>query len=211
MLNVRARNRGITLMELLIGTGIALLLLTGLIMAFTSSTKTSSDTLKRVRQSADLRGAMGLIVKDLRRAGYWGNATSGSGAGSGWSNPFGAIDTATPGCISFRYDRDGDGALGAAENFGFRLNAGAVESMTAGDAANCAAGGNTWEAMTDPKASVVTVLTFQLYEEAVAVSGGGQVVVRTVEIALTGQPVNDASGTQQLAETVRIRNDLFRP
>lgn len=211
MLIARRSCGGFTLMELLFGVGIALLLLTGLIMTFTSSTKTSSDTLKRVRQGADLRGAMAMMVRDLRRAGYWAGATSGSGAGAAYNNPFAAIDTATAGCISYRYDHNADGSLGAPENFGFRVSAGAIEAMTGGDAADCAAAGNTWEAITDSKVHLVTALTFELSEEPAAVSGGGQIVVRQVEIKLAGQLAGDAGAKQQLAETVRIRNDLFRP
>ena len=206
----RRRSGGFTLMELMIGLGIALLLLTGLIMAFTSSTKTTSDTLKRVRQTQDLRGAMAAMVRDLRRAGYWAGAASASGSGAAYSNPFAAIDASTAGCISFRYDRDGNGSAGAGENFGYRLNGGAIESMIAGDASNCAAAGNTWEALTDAKVNVVTVLAFTLGEESVS-AGAGRIVVRQVAIQMEGNVAGNTATKQQLAETVRIRNDQYTP
>lgn len=205
MLKPARHCRGFTLMELIVGVGIALLVLTGLIMAFTSNTKTSSETLQRVRQSQDLRGAMGMMVRDLRRAGYWAQAPSGSGAGAAYSNPFATIDAATAGCISFRYDRDSDGSASASENFGFRLNGGAVETMTAGDASNCTAAGNTWEAITDAKVNPVTELAFTLNEEETA-----SIVVRSVDISLKGHLAADAKSTQALTETVRIRNDLYK-
>lgn len=206
----RRHARGFTLMEVLVGAGIALLVVTGLILAFTASTKSTSDTLRRVKQTQDLRGAMAMMVRDVRRAGYWANAVSGSGAGAGYSNPFGAIDSAMPGCLSFRYDRDGDGAAGASENFGYRLNAGAVEAMTAGDASNCAAAGNTWEALTDAKVNTVSALAFAVTEES-ASAGTGTIVVRTVEIRLEGNVAGSSAAKQQLVESVRIRNDLYRP
>ncbi len=209
----RPQNRsqcGFTLAEMMIGVVIALFLLSGLILSFTATTKSSSDTLRAAKGAQDLRGAMMMMARDLRRAGYWANAASMTGSPA-TVNPFAALNTATAGCVLFAYDQNSNGTLDANESFGYRLKSGAIEARTAGATDDCAAAANTWEALTDAKVNTVNTLTFTLAELAAPVTGGGNMMVRQVTIDTAAQLARDAAVKQTFTETVRIRNDVFRP
>ena len=209
--HARARRmHGFTLAEMMVGVAISLFLLTGLILAFTSASKSSSDTLRLLKGSQDLRGAMLLMGRDVRRAGYWANATTMVGSKT-TVNPFAAINTAVAGCILFSYDQNSNGALDAAESFGYRLKNGVIEARTGGSTDDCNGAGNTWEALTEPNVNQVTALAFGLSEKAAAISGGGQMIVREVVIDAAAQLTRDASVKQTFSETIRIRNDAYRP
>ena len=204
------RMRGFTLTEMMIGVAISLFLLTGLLMAVTTATKSSSDTLGAVKGAQDLRGAMLMIGRDLRRAGYWASATGMVGDNT-VVNPFGVVNTAVAGCILFSYDRNDNGVRDAAESFGYRLNNGVIEARTAGASDDCTGGGHTWEALTDAKVNTVSALTFTQAEKSAAITGGGQMVVREVSVDAAAALTRDASVKQSFTETIRVRNDLYRP
>lgn len=204
------RQRGFTLGELMIGVALALFLLSGLILTFTSTTKSSVDTLRAAKGSQDLRGAMMMMARDLRRAGYWANAASMTGSPA-TVNPFATLNTAAAGCVLFAYDQNGNGTLDVGESFGYRLNGGAIEARTAGAADDCAAATNSWEALTDAKVNAINTLTFTLAELAAPITGGGNMIVRQVTIDAAAQLARDAAVKQTFTETVRIRNDVYRP
>lgn len=66
------RQRGVTLVELMVAIVVTLILLAGLIQVYLSSKQgyNAQEQLSRMQESGRL--AMDLITTDLRRAGYWG-------------------------------------------------------------------------------------------------------------------------------------------
>jgi type II secretory pathway component PulJ len=125
------------------------------------------------RLNQELRVAMNMMTRDLRRAGFWGGDKNGAGpiagqgvlntlptAGTpGTPNSFANIAVTGGSCITFSYDEDNNGLSATTESRGFQLDGGAVESGT-NTGGGCGTG--TWTAITDPNAVVITGLTFNL-------------------------------------------------
>lgn len=222
------RQRGFSLVEILISMTLGLFLLLGLTTFMANTLVSDTKTMLMSRLNQEARSAMLLMVREIRRAGYWGTPTfalgplTGAGAGSLFINPFAAITPITPGvpgsCILFRYDKNHNALPEASEFFGFlRTNAGVVQ-MYAGTGATTCAGGVGWAALTDARNSNVTALSFALSAAAPAyvLEGplgalGPSIRVRYVTIQMTVQSKADPSLTLRLQETVKLENDLFCP
>jgi len=83
LIKPRYRNRGFSMVELMVALVITLILLAGIGQIFLSSKKSFviQNTLGRIQENG--RYAMGVLANDLRRAGYWGgNADINSIMGS---------------------------------------------------------------------------------------------------------------------------------
>jgi prepilin peptidase dependent protein B len=212
-------SRGLTLVELLVSLAIGLLVLTAVLSFNINSLRTNRATLQNSRLNQELNGAMEMMVRDIRRAGYWGLSHSAIGNASIYTaNPFisdlggtnGGINTSTAGCILFRYDRDDDGSLAdpSSERAGFRLSGGAVQMMTTASSTAHTCTGGTWESITDNKLSEVTGLTFVKTHTSFTASSG-VVCTREIAITLTGRLVSDTSISQSLSQVVRVRADWY--
>lgn len=68
----RVKCEGFNLLELLIAIALGAIIAAATISVYVSSATTNSDSLRGTRLSQELRGAMGMITRDLRRAGSWG-------------------------------------------------------------------------------------------------------------------------------------------
>lgn len=174
------------------------------------------------RLNQQLQGALQIMTADIRRAGYWANANNDIGADAN-SNPFmasGADITigASNTCILFTYDRNGDGSLPSIgsssddERYGYRLSGGAIQTRPWGASFSCSAANSAWENVTDPTVVTITALTFTLTTQTLATGPGTAALnMRSVDISVTGQLVNDSTVTKTLTQHVRIRNDKFTP
>lgn len=141
------KNRGMTLIELMIAMLLGIIIVSGTIAMYISTLRGSTDTLNSARLNYDLDSVMQLMVNDIRRAGYWGGAIVNSVA---TDNPFtdGAANilisdytdtdgtTYADGCILYSYDVDDgddsttpdtpDGNVNEDEYYGFRIDRSAV-------------------------------------------------------------------------------------
>jgi prepilin peptidase dependent protein B len=230
------RQHGLGLVELLIASAIGLFLLAGLTDFLSRSLVASGRNFQDARLTQDLNVAMDLITRDLRRAGYSSTAQGATAAAAAPPNPFtantpaaaagtndGGINLATAGCVLYAYDLPAsqDGNLNVAERLGFRLQAGAVQAGTSATSCN----DGTWQAVTDPSVSTVTVLTFQyldgiggvaapqlpfVADTGVAAGVTWAVCTRLIQVTLTGQLRGDPNVTHTLTQSVRVRNDWYR-
>lgn len=118
-----SRARGASLVELLVGVALALFILSGLVVVFVGGLEGSRRMLLEARLRQDMRAAMELVTRDLRRGGYWGNAISRTVVPEGVTtpvnyadpcsttpgaafNPYGCITTSGATQIDYRYSRD---------------------------------------------------------------------------------------------------------
>lgn len=124
------RQRGLGLVELLVGVAIAMVLIAGASLVYVNSLRgtTASSALMQVNQT--LRTVSGVIEYDLHRAGYWGRAAAGgatpnpfmvraaSGSGTASTDLF---VSAGQDCILYTFDLNSDGVVDPAgsEFFGF--------------------------------------------------------------------------------------------
>ncbi len=233
---VQRRASGFSLVELMISIAVGLVVLAGITTMFAHNVKAGGDAMKMARLNQELQAVMSMMTRDIRRAGYWGNASSAIGAplNPANTNPFDDPATFTRvatgnhgtaplnSCITFSYDRDGDGnidlgssgaspANNADERLGFRLNSGALEARKSGAA--CTAGG--WEDLTDTATTAITSLTFNLVTRSVDIDGArpatSNIIVREVTITLSGRLRRDTAVSRTLRDKVRVHNDLYQP
>jgi type IV pilus assembly protein PilW len=208
-----------SLTELMIGLTVGLIVLAGTLSLFSGHLRGNNDLMRTTRLNNELRGAMDMIVRDLRRASYWGDSVSGV-----WypnipqllDNPFLAVDAATAGEITYRYDIDSNGVVGANETFRIRHNAGdGTIEMLQLDPDGAVTG---TVPITDEELTSISALTFTPVDRTATTTclnpGPGAVAptppvihIRQVTVTLTGQLRADPTVTRTLTESVRLRND----
>lgn len=220
------RQRGLSIVELMVGTAIGLVVVSGAIKVFVDLFSNNRRQLVEVRLNQDLRAAADIIARDLRRSGYWENAASGV-AVAATDNPFVNDTVTTIGAnqITYAYDRNRDGILTPnTEQSGFRLTGSVIEMRVAGG----------WQQLTDPGSVEITAFSVQNAASAtqtfssaeycpcvsastpcdpavVAASASAPLVVkRWVNIVISGRAPTDATMTRQIVEAVRLRNDEIR-
>lgn len=171
-LSKHQHQRGISLVELMVGLVVALVVLWGISAVYLNTAATGKTTHAATQLNQDLRAMMDIMVADIRRAGSWGNATSGR-------NPFSAsdtdlaiiaTDTSTPQigrCILYSYDATFAGGAGgtvdAGDIFGFRVSNGVLQTLvqgsltTTGTAATACANNAIWADLSDSRTTTLAM------------------------------------------------------
>lgn len=219
---------GLSIVELMVGVAVGLLIVGGATKLIVDYLVSNKRLLVETRVNQELRAAADLVARDLRRAGYWNNATAGVGGAGAIANPhtsgLGAV-TSTATSVNYSYSRDAAAQLNgldAAEEAGFQL-AGNVLQMKI-------AQGN-WQPVTDP--STVNITSFSVTAAVpalvndlssycgclsrltctlatIAATGTPpRLTIPTFNIAVTGQSVADSTIQRTLNETVRVRNAVM--
>lgn len=215
-------DRGASIVELLIGIAIGLFIAAGATLLLTSQLGDNRRLLLEAQVQQDLRAAADLMSRDLRRAGYWGNAYRYVWAqtAADVSNPY--QDTTSLGTTGLVYSRSIDeeagplgvdaGVVSASERIGFRLNTTdhMIETLI----------GGSWQALTDREVLRVTQFELRLHTQNIALpcgapcpaSGpGGCPLVqhsRYVTLVISAQAVHDATVQRSLSDTIGLRNDV---
>jgi len=218
MLSNLNKNEGVTLIELLVALTINIIIFVAMIGFFSSNLAHYNKEIKMDKLNQELETVMQLMTNDIRRAGYWANAKNDLGATQS-TNPFTSTSNSTDinlpssSCILFTYDHRKTGSLPSIsttddDRYGFRLNNQILQIRPFGLSPFSCTG--TWENMTDPNVVLITSLTFTL-NSTTASSGSLSVVLRSVDISITGQLATDSTITKTLTQHVRIRNDKVMP
>jgi len=213
------KQNGFSLIELMIAILIGLIVLAATITIYIITIQSSSDTLRSAQLNQDLGIAMTIMTNDIRRAGYWGGAVTGSDAKN---NPFNDIQILDGGsCILYTYDGvNADGTLDTNEYYGFKLNNGTIEIKSAGaDNTDCAVG--TWTDMLGNQVEM-TALSFNSNNSKcknattgesntcalITVSTGDDIAeIRQVDIQMAGRVTSDISIQAVINNSVRVRNN----
>lgn len=213
---------GFTFTELMVALTLNALLFAALLTIFLANINHYRKVVNTNRLNHQLQTAMDLMVSDIRRAGYWANASSDIN-GVQNQNPFMAAGTdisinGAGDCILLSFDRNDDGSLpgiSAAiddERYGYRLMGNSLQGRPPGADFSCSAASNNWENLTDPKFVTLTNLSFVLNTTTLTTGPGSKgIYLRSIDISLTGQLTGDSSITRTLTQHVRIRNDKFFP
>jgi prepilin peptidase dependent protein B len=129
----RRAQRGLSIIELMVGFAVGLFIVGGAIKLFVDYVSSNRRLLLETRVNQDLRAGADLVVRDLRRSGYWQSAVSqfwvptATGVGGSYTaNQYrtvdldGAVTGACPGAptrqgsnIRFAYAKDADNAVSA--------------------------------------------------------------------------------------------------
>lgn len=217
MLSVRARaQNGASIMELLIGMTVGLIILAGASTLFVNYLSSNRILLLSTRLTEEMRAATELVERDLQRAGYWSNAVSAvynATAATQPVNPYADITAGTG--LDYAYALHNNTAVATDESFAFRLTKangiGTLEMRKSG----------VWTAVTSPDATNVTaftitpvVRTILLSEYCVKPCPSGsttcppQIQLRQYDLAFSAQAVVDPTIRRQVAESIRVRNDV---
>lgn len=183
------QQRGLTLIELMVGIAVGLLVLIIVANIYMANIKATRENILANNLDSTLRSAMALMADEIRRAGYWHGIPTADGVdldnltgnpfmqkAAPQLNLFLGEDTGMPAnsCVTFSYDGNQDGAasdISAEErrdHLGFKLvsdsGVGTIrfrDSAFLSDAANCA-GGLWGEAITDQEIISIDALEFSL-------------------------------------------------
>jgi type IV pilus assembly protein PilW len=185
----RSRQRGLTIIELIIGMAVGLLVVGGAISMYVQAIRSSNDTLRSSKLNQEISALMSVIVNDVRRAGFWGGVIPGEYAENPFSQTGATILTVLDdmannadqgpigqgSCLVYTYDAtylpgNVAGTLDSTDLFGFRLNGTVVQMRATGvvDGAACVGGtcnscsNGVWQNVTDPDLIEITALNFDL-------------------------------------------------
>lgn len=215
---VATRQRGLSLVELMVGLAIGLLVVAGATLVTSTQLNDSRRLLIETQMQQDLRAAADIITRDLRRTGSWGYGNLARD--TVWSaaspvpsvNPYTNVTlTGTPATeVAYSYYRK-SGTVGP---FGFKLDGGVIKSYITG---------TSWQELTDSR--VMTVTTFTVTpSDGPAVQlpcphdcpGGGTAcfptwTVRQLVVDITAQSVADPAIVRSIRAVAKPRNDLLTP
>lgn len=201
----KAKQQGLSIVELMITITLGLLLMAALTAVFANTLGVNSRSLKLSQVHEEATAVMGLMVGELRRTGYRGDAAElvydPANASTAFNNTI-VVSQFTGeqanSCILFSYDEDADGVHdGSSENMGFRVRDSQIQRRQA--SAGCDGGG--WQNLTSSDMLVVTNLQFTLTEQMVELVNEQRVTI-ALEVAMP----SDAEITRTLTSEVVIRN-----
>jgi type II secretory pathway component PulJ len=212
---------GASLMELMISLALSLLVTTAMVVLMSNSMGTATRIIQMTQLSDELRNAMSMMTRDLRRSNYSANAAycyANSDCGiDGSAAQVGDIVIDGGSCMTFNLDRNQDGNASTDPAGGFRLSdAGGVGflEMWVGDSEpECADdNGGNWVEVTDP--DYVDITDFEIDDSnsivgSITTEGGGTLTQRTrqISIRVEGQLLLDDNITRRLEDTIKVRND----
>ncbi|HEV7578342.1 MAG TPA: prepilin-type N-terminal cleavage/methylation domain-containing protein [Caldimonas sp.] len=214
----RRQERGLSMIELLVGAAIGLIVVAGAGSIVAANQVDARRVQLESRLMQDLRAAAELVARDLRRAGHWAAAASGVRRGDDVvaTNPHVEIAPAsaasTAVALSFSTGAGDPASVDDAERFGFRLRNGAIEMQL---------GARNWQALSDPGTVVVTSFSVVPHVDEVELGtfcakpcavGSTTCPPRqqicSYAIALAGRSAVDPLVTRSLRSGVRVRNDV---
>lgn len=215
--------RGLSIVELMVGVAIGLFVVAGATLAVTGQLSENRRLLEDTRIQQDLRAAVAIISRDIRRAAYTGLAYRGvwplDNAAGSLTNAYAAMTPVSGATGQVVYSASKalspgqeDNVLTDDEVSGFRYNANAksIEMQL---------GRGNWQALTDPASVVITRFDITVNDADLDVPCAQQCPVgpngralklstRNVQFTIVGQSATDPTVIRTLSNAVRVRNDI---
>lgn len=228
----RWHQRGLSIVELLVGITIGLFIVAGATLMLTTQLGDNRRLLLEAQMQQDMRAAADMIARDIRRAGYWAAARQQvwpTGAVLVDTNPYRTLLTDGTGQVVYDRSTDEEGALigtddgvvdstakpsQTREHVGFRYNSTAktIDYLL----------GTSWQALTDSAVLQVTQFELAFNTQDLPLPCGVQCPVtgpggcglvqraRDVSITIVAQAVHEPGLQRTLRDNVRLRNDEVR-
>jgi hypothetical protein len=214
-------------MEVMVAMSISLVVTAAMVALMSNSLGTTARIVKMTKLSDDMRVAMQMMTRDVRRSSYNADAMLC------YSNPNcdtdGSIVTAgditindTNTCFTYLLDRDHDGDSTENDAGGFRHmtvgGVGVIEMWTGGASPDCAsvAGTAGWVQITNPDNMDIfgfTVDDTELsYTQLIQNDGFGNTMsqrVRKLRMNIRGRLVVDNTIVRRMEDVINVRNDLL--
>jgi type II secretory pathway component PulJ len=231
MINFRKQQAGATLMEVLVAMSISLVVTASMVALMANSLGSTTRIIKMTKLADDMRVAMQMMTRDVRRSSFNANAmlcygnedcgTDGTLTVAGDINLVDIDADDVNDCFTFQMDRDFDGDSTENDAGGFRRvsvgDVGVLEMWTGGAAPDCtaAAGSAGWVEVTN--SADVDITGFSIdenlsYTEVVLQDVYGNTLsqkVRKLRMNLQGQLVMDPTIVRRVEDVISVRNDLL--
>ncbi|HSB24589.1 MAG TPA: prepilin-type N-terminal cleavage/methylation domain-containing protein [Burkholderiaceae bacterium] len=212
----RQRQQGLSMVELMVGVAIGLFVVAGATMAVSNQLGDNRRLMLETQTQQDLRAAVDVIARELRRSGYWARAQDGvwyAGAVAVTANPYTAMTPASgvANDVRFGYSRGAveNNALDATDEAGFRVVDNAIQMRTGGQ----------WQTLTDNTTLRITSFRVTLIGQDVplacftpcpvgATACPPTQTVREAKVEISGTATHDPSVQRNARSQVRLRNDV---
>ena len=195
MARTNASVRGVSLVELMVALVAGMIVVGAVLALVLAIMKSDRQTLQVTRLNQELRATLAVVANDLRRARSVQDPLSTAVVVTG--NPYGAVSTATSGCVVYAYD----GAINGPWHIVRLLSGTVVMQGAAARPADCA-GGGTPVALGSRQVEV-TALSFSPTTTASTppvVTDEG--VVRDFTITITGRLIDQDTGLSSVSRTM---------
>lgn len=217
-------SRGFSIMEVLIASSLSLVVTASMVALMVSSLSNTARLVKMTVLTDDLRIAMQMMSRDVRRSNYSANsvhcfANPDCVSDGTLSSPGDVQISETNDCFIFNMDRDHDGDATENSAGGFRRavvsGVGVIQMWVGDDAAECSGSDANWVAVTDPddiEISSFSVDDLLSYTEVVYDDGDGQQLfqkVRKVRMSIVGQLHVDNTIQRTIEDVIKLRNNLY--
>lgn len=222
------RQRGLSIVELMVGVTIGLLVVAASALLVSGQLTENRRLLLETQLQQDLRATTDIVVRDLRRAGFWSDAPISGPWSTENANPqCNRYATVTPGSSSvvYRYYRN----AGSNSALGIKLQDGVLKSAIQGpstvDPSTCtqSAVPQTWQELTDSRTLRITRFDISLADDGstpqalpcakLCADGSTQcwprLQVRLLNLRIDAESVADPSVKRTMEATVKLRSDFI--
>ena len=222
--NPGARQAGTSLVEILVAMLLSMITTGAMLGLMSNSLSSTASIVQQTKLTDDLRVAMTMMSRDLRRSNYTADSihcyANPDCAVDGSLDMAGDIEISDGGdCFVFNLDRDSDGVASSDAPGGFRWvvnnGIGELQTWVGSGAAACDAASVSWRSVTD--ATVLDVTGLQVddslsYEEVIFDDGEGTQYsqrVRRVRINISGRLRSNESVQRTLEDVIKLRNNVY--
>lgn len=202
----RSVQRGVSLIELMVGIAISLFMLAGIVIFFVNFLIENRRQNIETRVTQQIRSATEFMARDIRRAGFWQNSLNGTTLTPG-ANPYIGIQ-APSGALDYQLSIQGeDDIVTSSEELGFKVSQQVLQNR-----AN--------QPLTDPAVVLIESLVITDTSPPRAslghfcptactsgTLGCPELQIRHFTIALAGRATQDASIRREIKLGVRVRAD----
>jgi len=234
--SLNRKQAGASLMEVMIAMSISLVVTAAMIALMANSLGTTTRIIQMTKLSDDMRVALQMMSRDVRRSSYNANSIY-CYANTDCADDAIAVDDGTMAlagditlvdldsdslndCFTFQMDRTWGGDSTDDSAGGFRRvsdnGIGIIEMWTGGSAADCTddPGADGWVQITDPghmNISVFSVDDNLSYSQNILDDGTNTVTmrIRKVRMTMEGRLVLDSTIMRQMEDIIAVRNDLL--
>jgi hypothetical protein len=224
--SMNSKQTGASLMEVLVAMSISLVVTASMIALMANSLSSTARIIHMTKLSDDMRVALQMMSRDVRRSSYNANAALCYGYDECESEGIVALAgditiSDSRDCLTFMLDRDQNGDSTDDDPGGFRRvtdgEVGVLEMWTGDATPDCLsdAGAEDWVQITDPEN--MDIFGFAIdddlsYTELIQDNGFGDTMsqrVRKIHMNLRGRLVANETIERQMEDTISIRNDLL--
>jgi len=223
----RGRQGGFTVVETMVSIALSLVVTTSMVVLMANSLGTASRMVQMSQMTNELRNAMSMMTRDVRRANYSPDAikcfaNSKCGIDGSANQLAGDVTVVGGSCFTFNLNRfeDVSGVPTQVDGTGgFRRasagdgSPGWIEIWVGDSTPVCNAVSSDWVAVTDP--DFVNVTNF-VVDDSLSFTGtveeaGGTITQksRKIQIRIEGSLILDPGITRRIEDIIQVRNDIF--